>query len=100
MKTPARLRSLLICSALLVSLVGCANREHMRDDYGKEVREFYAKQRVYAQAVPEPPTGLDSEEAAGIHASYRKSIAGSTAAPADANARVLMLREPKPGVPQ
>jgi hypothetical protein len=71
----------------------------MRDDYGKEVHEFYAKQRAYAHATGEAPTGLDSEEAAGIHGSYRKSIAGNTAAPEDSNSRVLLLRDPKPGAP-
>jgi uncharacterized lipoprotein NlpE involved in copper resistance len=89
------LRLLLAASAVAVSLLGCANREHMSDTYGRSSRAFFAKQHVYAQAAPGAPTGLDSEESALIQARYRKSLTGSSgdASSMEPSSRVLLLRE-------
>jgi hypothetical protein len=82
---------LVIASALLVT-GGCANREHIRDDYGERVRTFQNKQRVYAHAASGGPTGLDSEESSAIHKSYRTGLGGKAGATPREN-RVLILGE-------
>jgi hypothetical protein len=81
---------LVIAGALLA--LGCADREHIRDDYGQRVREFQSKQRVYAHAASGGPTGLDSEESSAIHKSYRTGLGGKAAATPRDN-RVLILGE-------
>ena len=52
------------------------------------MRTFSVKQRVHRTAALGSPTGLDSEEAALIHESYRKNLGGSEAKGSD---RVLLL---------
>jgi hypothetical protein len=86
----------LITGALLLPLLGCASREHMRDSYGRSSRAFFAKQHVYAKAATGSAGGLDSEEAALIQARYHKSLAGSAAdsSSMEPSSRVLLLREP------
>ena len=89
-------RSLMIATFVCICFgFGCANREHIRDSYGTEVRTFFAKQHVYAQAVPDAPRGLDSEEAAMIHDGYRKSLGAPAVTSDDESSQALMLREPK-----
>ena len=81
--------------ALFCTLGGCANREHIRDDYGLHTREFQQKQRVHAQASPRGTGGLDSEEAAVIHGSYHKQMGGAAPANDQKSQQVLILGEPK-----
>src|SRR6185503_7214964 len=69
----------------------CADREHIRDDYGQHVRAFQNRQRVYAQAATGTPTGLDSEESAVIHKSYRSGLSGKSGGEARDSSRVLIL---------
>ena len=85
------IRLAILTSALALSAVACADREHIRDDYGEHVRLFQSKQRVYAQATSGGPTGLDSEEAAAIPKSYRTSLGVKSSGAAPAGSRVLML---------
>lgn len=86
-----RLAMITCVVALLAS--ACADREHIRDDYGQQVRLFQSKQRVYAQAATGGPTGLDSEESAVIHKGYRTSLGGKSAGGARDSNRVLILGE-------
>ena len=74
--------------------MGCANREHIRDDFGERTRAFLGKQRVYPTAAADSPGGLDSEEAALIHGAYRESMGGNNA-PVQKSERVLVLEQPK-----
>ena len=71
----------------------CADREHIRDDYGQRVRAFQAKQRVYARAASGSLNGLDSEESAAIHKSYRSGLSGASAGGGRDDSRVLILGE-------
>jgi hypothetical protein len=84
---------LLACVAALLA-VACADREHIRDDYGQRVRAFQSKQRAYARAATGTPTGLDSEEAAIIHKGYRSDLAGKGEGSGREGNRVLILGEP------
>lgn len=85
---------LIACAASLLALLGtgCADREHIRDDYGQRVRAFQVKQRVYAQAASGGTVGLDSEESAAIHKAYRTGLSGKGSGGGDSN-RVLILGE-------
>jgi hypothetical protein len=84
----------LIGAALLV-LAGC-HSEHLGPNYGVRTRAFFAKQRVHPTAARDNPSGLDSEESALIHASYRKNMGGKgTAEPKESPSRVLIVEENK-----
>ena len=84
----------LVLSLLLTSaLSGCASREHMGEGFGERRNEFFAKQRAYPTASVEAPTGLDSEEAALVHAAYRKALGGGKEAARDPGSRVLIVQE-------
>lgn len=86
--------SLFVVTVCAFALLGaaCADREHIRDDYGQRVRTFPAMQRVYAQAAVGTPTGLDSEESAVIHKSYRAGLSGKAGGGgAREGSRVLIL---------
>lgn len=83
--------------ALLGSLaaVGCASREHMSEDFGRQNREYYANQRVSSTPSQESPAGLDSEEAAAIRDRYRAGLGPEEKGKqADNLSRVLVLEEP------
>jgi hypothetical protein len=82
---------------LAVAMMGCANREHIRDDFGERTRMFLAKQRVYPTAAVDSPGGLDSEEASLIHGAYRKSMGGASSKPVQKSERVLVLEQPQKG---
>ena len=82
----------------LLALAGCANREHMSEDYGRKTRTFFARQHVNQTPAQGSPAGLDSEEAALIQASYRESLgAPKAASPSDSTSRVLLLEEAEDG---
>lgn len=83
------------CGAALCLASACANREHIRDDFGVKSRTFLQRQHVHAEASTDSPTGLNSEEAALIQASYRESMGGG-AAPAEDD-QVLVIEKPKAG---
>jgi hypothetical protein len=79
-----------------LALAACANREHMSEDYGRKSRVFFARQHVHDKATAGSPSGLDSEEAALIQASYRESLGAEQASPsASSSSRVLLIEEPK-----
>ena len=92
----SRMKTLCFASfvcALATGSSACANREHIRDDYGQHVRAFQTKQRVYAHAATGTPNGLDSEESAAIHKSYRSGLSGANAGGGRDDSRVLILGE-------
>ena len=92
----AHARSYLgLLTACLLLLGGCANREHIRDDFGARTRTFLGAQHVYSVAAEDVPRGLDSEEASIIHGNYRESLGGAKAGPTKQSSdRVLLLRDP------
>ena len=78
-----------------LALCTACDREHMSDNHGRQSREFYARQHVYADAAKGSPRGLDSEEAALIQESYRQSLGAeprSGGTPPEAS-KVLMLQD-------
>lgn len=85
-----------LCLAFLCLAGACANREHIRDDFGAKARGFLQKQHVYTTAATGSPTGLDSEEAALIQQTYRKDMGGGEAA-AEESDQVLVIEQPKAG---
>jgi hypothetical protein len=92
----SRIQTLCLASILCaLSSFGsaCADREHIRDDYGQHVRAFQTRQRVYGRAATGTPNGLDSEESAAIHKSYRSGLSGASAGGARDGSRVLILGE-------
>ncbi|MFH1130745.1 MAG: hypothetical protein V1754_05380 [Pseudomonadota bacterium] len=86
----------ILCFFLMVfGMFGCRSREHLRADFAKSNRENFSRQRIHKEAAKESPIGLDSEEAAIVHKTYRKQIGGESAAePKDSPTRVLLLQEP------
>lgn len=93
---PDRNPVLVVMGCAMGALVGaaCADREHIRDDFGVRNRAFLQKQHVHAEAAEGSPTGLDSEEAAMIQAKYRDSMGAEAAGEDD---QVLVIQEPKKG---
>lgn len=87
---------LAILGTLLLAAVGCADREHMNDDYGKRNRMFFAKQHVSPTAAEGAPTGLDSEEAAVIQSTYQSGLGKDGEAGEKGSSQVLVL-EPNRG---
>lgn len=86
------------CAGLLALGGGCADREHLRKDYGRRFHQRLIKQRIYRTAASGIPKGLDSEEAALIHAGYRKQMGGRQARePSDSPAKVLLVQDTKKG---
>ena len=88
-------RSALLAGVALLLVAGC-HSEHLAPNFGVKTRTFFAKQRVYPAAAESNPSGLDSEESALIHASYRKDMGGSgKAEPKESPSRVLIVQENK-----
>ena len=91
--TASRIPSLYaVCIVAMFCAGACANREHMREDFGERTREFKTRQRVHPDAAKGSPTGLDSEEAAMIHRGYRGAMGGGTTKQGGAD-RVLVLED-------
>ena len=88
---------LTVVAIVAVCLMGgCASREHIGPDFGVKTRGFFEKQRVYPIAARGNPKGVDSEEAALIHGSYRKDMGGSgRSEPKESPSRVLIVQENK-----
>ena len=87
----------VVLACVLVA-AGCASREHMSEDYGRQTREFFAKQRVHPTPAEGSPGGLDSEEAAAVRDRYKQSMEpeknrGQT----DMSSQVLLLQESSDG---
>lgn len=78
------------------ALSGCGARVHIHPDFGRASHGYWVKQRLFAEAEKGSPRGLDSEEAAIIHASYRKQHGGA-AQERDSASKVLLLQEDKGG---
>lgn len=97
MKIFLRFTLTFLLVALSMALFSCTARDHQLTDYGKHSRAFFARQHVFSEGAVATPSGLDSEEAAAIHGSYRQSLAGGKGQQAakDESARVLLLREGK-----
>lgn len=74
MKRMTKLGTLTTCLVFAAALAtgGCGFREHTRDNHGKNTRAFFSAQQ--AKAKQGKTTGLDSEEAALVHKSYRKVL--------------------------
>lgn len=72
---------------------GCGPREHIRGDFGAATHAFFQRQKIFAEAAQGAPRGLDSEEAALIHGTYRKQLGGKTEAPKEPSTKVLLLEE-------
>ena len=90
-----RLPIVLCACASLSGFVGaCANREHIRDDFGLKARTFLQKQHVHAEAAIDAPTGLDSEEASLIQGTYRKDMGGGEGK-GDESSDVMIIEKPK-----
>jgi hypothetical protein len=78
------------------ALSGCGPRPHIHPDHGRASYGYWSKQRLYNKAEEGVPRGLDSEEAALIHANYRKQHGGAAAGEGkDSPSRVLLLQEDK-----
>jgi hypothetical protein len=92
-----RMITLLVVLAAL-PLASCGARAHIRANHGVNSANFHARQRVAAEPASGSPLGLDSEEAAIVQRTYRKSIGdpGGTASREPA-ARVLLIEEPSNG---
>ena len=84
------LSGLLVASAALVG--GCSRREHIRADYGEPSRAWFHAQALATER--EQATGLDSEEAAMIHRSYRSAL-GRDGGRAQDQSQVLIIEEPR-----
>jgi hypothetical protein len=83
--------------ALCLGAGGCGPRAHIRAGYGKEVRQAKTRQVAWPASTA-TPLGLDSEEAAIIHASYRKQLGrGSQDETVRSGASILIVEEPKHG---
>ncbi|MCC6751848.1 MAG: hypothetical protein IT371_29615 [Deltaproteobacteria bacterium] len=83
-----------------MGLAACGPREHLREDYGRQTRQFWTRQKINREAATGNPLGLDSEEAVLIQGRYRKTIGGSEATGEvgkGSPARVLLLQEGKDG---
>lgn len=79
------------------ALSGCGARLHIHPDHGRASYGYWIQQRLYAEAEKGSPRGLDSEEAAIIHASYRKQHGAAPAEAKHSASRVLLLQEDKGG---
>ncbi|MBN2526279.1 MAG: hypothetical protein JXR76_07790 [Deltaproteobacteria bacterium] len=84
----------IACVAVFVG--GCTSRQHMDLNYGHSNAAALASQRVYPGSSSAQPNGLDSEEAAIVHDSYRRSIGkkGSSKGSSEP-ARVLLIEDDK-----
>jgi hypothetical protein len=69
-----RARRSLWAASIAVSLAGCAS-PHMSEDFGRSYAAAFAAQAPIPREPKKAATGLDSQEAAIISGSYRKSLA-------------------------
>jgi hypothetical protein len=91
-------KSFFLTAMAIVTMLGltACHSEHLHPNYGKKTQAIFAKQRVFPRAAQSNPSGLDSEEAALIHTSYRKNMGGTGAAESkESSSRILIVPESK-----
>lgn len=77
LRTRFSVGAVLVAAAIGAAALGCSRKEHIREDFGVQTREFFDRQ---ARSAEDGQTqGLDSEEAALIHQSYRGTMGGQAA---------------------
>ncbi len=69
----------------------------MTDDFGKANVAWLARQQVNPNKVSEPVSGLDSQEAAIIAQTYRRSLAPKDSQPDEKKQQVLLLQQDEHG---
>lgn len=82
----------LACAGALA----CSGHRSLTRDFGKANGSWWARQRVNKDQISEPVTGLDSQEAAIVAQTYRRSLAPKDAR-TDAKPQVLILEEDERG---
>lgn len=76
------LPALMLLLCLPLAAAGCADRTYLTKSHGRAYAEAFDRQAVPPQPrsrsanAPEATEGLDSQEAAAIAGSYRRSLAG------------------------
>ncbi len=80
---------------LVASLAGCA-RTRITPTHGQAYSAAFAQQAPAKAKATGPVTGLDSQEAAIISASYRRSLAAKGAQPRE-EPQILLVAPPTPG---
>jgi hypothetical protein len=78
---------------LLVPLAACGGHPHLHESYGRSNQAAFAAQRIDPQPAQGSPAGLDSEEAALIHGSYRHTLGAPRSKAAEPSAKVLLIEE-------
>lgn len=95
--TRTRTRPLVLLAVALgaaAGLAACGPRDTIRPDQGDSTRAWKAKQRVNPAPAEGQPAGLDSEEAAAIHATYKDSLGGGGGKSSnDSGSRVMILSD-------
>jgi hypothetical protein len=64
---------------LVISLIGCGARAHITPTQGESYSAAFAQQAPRPPKIAGPVRGLDSQEAAIISSSYRRSLAPKAA---------------------
>jgi hypothetical protein len=82
-------RSLKLAVTVLVAgIIGCA-RAHITPTYGQSSSAAFARQSPTKAKITGPVSGLDSQEAAIISASYLRSLAPKTVQPKEEPIRLV-----------
>ncbi len=89
------MKTIIVVGALVIgALAGCGAREHIYPTFGQKNHAFFRQQHVYPELAKGAPSGLDSEEAAAINKSYRKTL--GIEEPRAEPPQVLMIQPTKP----
>lgn len=95
---PLKLVPALLVTMLLGSTLGCADRTYLTKSHGRAYSEAFGRQAVEPQQRPvgeaDPTQGLDSQEAAVVAGSYRRSLAGKEGGGEAANQHQMVLMNP------
>lgn len=93
---------LALLATSLVGTVGCADRTYLTKSHGRAYSEAFGRQAVEPQPRSEGEAdrtqGLDSQEAAVVAGSYRRSLAGKEGGDA-ANQHQMVLMNPAAAAP-
>ena len=84
----------LAVTVLVAGIIGCA-RAHITPTYGESYSAAFARQSPTGAKVATPVSGLDSQEAAIISASYLRSLAPKTVQPKEEP--ILLVAPPAQG---
>jgi hypothetical protein len=72
--------SALLALTVFGGLTGCADRTYLTKSHGRAYNDAFARQAVPPEprkpGKEDPTQGLDSQEAAAVAGSYRRSLAG------------------------